>query len=253
LETSRAPQHINLYPPNLTTEEFASMAASSASLSTLPTELLLLLIPHLSRSSLAALLSTSHHFRYHLTKSLYTPLSSIFPLAASYACHTSNLPTLQILFAEYGVPINTPIIPSTGQTALHLSAEYGSSELVKWLLEHNANPNQESQHGQPLVKAKTREVVEMLVEKGAAVEARNARGERALDLATRTGRGEVVEALVRKGAGVNGGCRDPQVCDIFSFMGIAKAAARKREARQRRQSDLRSQAQRPKIKRETHH
>ncbi|KAI5814039.1 ankyrin repeat-containing domain protein [Pyronema omphalodes] len=200
------------------------MTAASTSLSTLPTELLLLVTPHLPRSSLAALISTSRHFRYHLTKSLYTPVSSIFPVAASYACHTSNLPTLQILFAEYGVPINTPIIPSTGQTALHLSAEYGSGELVKWLLEHNANPNQESQHGQPLVNAKTRDVVEMLVEKGAAVEVRNAKGERALDLATRTGRIEVVEALVRKGARVNEGCRDPQNREDENYTPLHAAA-----------------------------
>ncbi|KAI5789247.1 ankyrin repeat-containing domain protein [Pyronema domesticum] len=200
------------------------MIASSASLSTLPTELLLLLIPHLSRSSLAALLATSHHFRHHLTKSLYTPLSSIFPVAASHACHTSNLLTLQILFLDYGVPINASIIPSTGQTALHLCAEYGSIELVKWLLEHNANPNQESQHGQPLMKAKTREVVEMLVEKGAGVEARNGRGETALDLATREGRGEVVEALVRRGAGINGGCRDPQNREDENYTPLHAAA-----------------------------
>lgn len=82
----------------------------------------------------------------------------------------------------------------------------------------------------------------MLVEKGAGVEARNGRGETALDLATREGRGEVVEALVRRGAGINGGCRDPQVCDTFFFMWIAKVAAKAGEALQRQTKSGRSQA-----------
>jgi ankyrin repeat protein len=91
-----------------------------------------------------------------------------------------------------------------GCTALWMAAQNGRHDVVIALAEAGADVNEADATGtRPLSVAPTAAIATALVERGAHVDAVNKRGETALWLAARHGRGDVVTALVEKGADVN--------------------------------------------------
>ncbi|NUM79538.1 ankyrin repeat domain-containing protein [bacterium] len=96
-----------------------------------------------------------------------------------------------------------------GFTALHLAAYFGHKEIVRWLLDHGANPNAASRNPmqvQPIhsaAAARHLSIVAMLIENGADVNARQHGGYTPLHSAAANGQSDMIELLIQNGADVN--------------------------------------------------
>jgi len=92
-----------------------------------------------------------------------------------------------------------------GKTPLIYAVENGNAAIVKVLISGGANVNDQlSRNGTaPLMCAKTAEIVSLLINAGAIINAKNIDGMTALMLAADNGFTEVVKILVEEGADVN--------------------------------------------------
>jgi ankyrin repeat protein len=85
---------------------------------------------------------------------------------------------------------------NSGATSLHFAASRGSSSMIKTILSYHADfEAKDERHETPLMWARGREAVRLLVEAGADVNARNTRGETALMIASRNGDEESIEVF----------------------------------------------------------
>jgi ankyrin repeat protein len=93
------------------------------------------------------------------------------------------------------------------RTALHLAAEYGKTYAVQILIEKGASVNAVAASKEtPLHSASERgnsEIVALLIQKGASVNALKTHNETPLHLASEHGNSEIVALLIEKGASVN--------------------------------------------------
>lgn len=93
-----------------------------------------------------------------------------------------------------------------GFGALHLAAFFGRTDLVRWLIEQGASVNRVAENPSrvtPLhsaVAGRTPEILELLVESGADLNARQQGGYTPLMGAAANGRRRMVEFLLRRGA-----------------------------------------------------
>lgn len=100
----------------------------------------------------------------------------------------------------------TPILAVAGP--IHEAAKYGDIQTVKELIKNglNVNDSDDEYHASALywgaVKGH-REIVEFLLERGAAVDQRNRDGDTALQVASAIGHKDIVEVLLSKGAAIN--------------------------------------------------
>ncbi len=136
-----------------------------------------------------------------------TPLGS--------AVENCNLPAIRFLLAK-GARVNTPMtsapevkfgkVQLIGLTPLMLAAPYCPAEIVQTLLESGARSNaKDIRDMTPLMLAVASEtqdlaVVRLLLKAGAALNAKSAMGETALDWAKKFGNREVIAALSAAGA-----------------------------------------------------
>jgi hypothetical protein len=93
---------------------------------------------------------------------------------------------------------------SCGYTPLHLAAEAGHTNVVKYLIEKGAAVNSKEGTDSPLLLASMKgfkDVVELLIAAGVHVNARNSFGITPMKYATDRGHTAVVELLMAKGAG----------------------------------------------------
>lgn len=90
-----------------------------------------------------------------------------------------------------------------GDTALHIAAELNQLEIVKLLIENNANPNLENKKGKtPLMKASSKgneKIVKYLLDHNADPNHENKKGESALIFASSCGHETIVKLLVERG------------------------------------------------------
>lgn len=98
--------------------------------------------------------------------------------------------------------------PEEQKNSLHVAAEGGHVEIVRYLLEHGAvvDASQGTTHSTALmmaVRAASIDCVKALLEKGANVNAANAYGNTALHEAAQCGHESIIEALCKAGADVN--------------------------------------------------
>ena len=92
----------------------------------------------------------------------------------------------------------------SGDTPLHTHAGEGRKEVVEILINAGANVNAKNDTGMsPLHNAVTKEVVELLIAEGADVNAKNKHGGTPLHEAAASGHKEIVELLIAEGADVN--------------------------------------------------
>jgi len=105
---------------------------------------------------------------------------------------------------------NADAIDAYGGAALLLPAQNGDYDMVRLLLEHRADPNRPFKHGKdgrtPLMFAIMGghlNIVELLLEHGAQVEAKDDYGETALTYAVKHQDREVARLLLTKGADIN--------------------------------------------------
>lgn len=94
-----------------------------------------------------------------------------------------------------------------GRTALHVAARRGSPAMVRTLLQRGASHEQGVAAEGPLaaaIAAQSEDAARLLVEAGAAVDAKGDKGRTLLSLAAGTGQGGIVELLLSKGADANG-------------------------------------------------
>lgn len=95
--------------------------------------------------------------------------------------------------------------PNTGESALCLSVRLGNRDCVKLLLEYGADPNQADTAESPLIDAAAfgfAEIVELLLDMGAHIDATDEDGTTALIAAASNGHTQVVRALVESGADI---------------------------------------------------
>jgi len=118
-----------------------------------------------------------------------------------YAVAAGDLAEVKRLVVGCGVDPNVRE-DDYGATPLHVAAEYGYSEIVEVLLEHGAAPNIREKYGDtPLHYAATfgnSKVVEVLLEHGADPNARNNYGATSLHYAAAFDYPEVVKLLHKK-------------------------------------------------------
>ena len=96
-----------------------------------------------------------------------------------------------------------PVRPPFG-TPLHLAADNGHKEIVELLIAKGADVNAKNKGGStPLHEAKTKEVGELLIVEGANVNAKNSLGRTPLDNATLFNHPEIAN-LLRKHGGKTG-------------------------------------------------
>ncbi|KAJ3093695.1 Serine/threonine-protein kinase plk1 [Phlyctochytrium bullatum] len=111
-----------------------------------------------------------------------------------------------------------------GKTALHWAAVYGHEDVVSFLIERGADVNcsDDLLKNTPLMEAAEREhlqVVQVLVENGASIEAENQNGQTPLYLAVSEGHADIVRFLLDKGADVNR-------CNAYNKTPLVEAASR---------------------------
>lgn len=93
-----------------------------------------------------------------------------------------------------------------GNTALLIASERGAIGMVRDLLNNPAkpDPNQVNMHGHtPLSVAFSEEICDTLIQAGAKINLKNAKGETSLHTATRIGKERTVQFLLTRGADVN--------------------------------------------------
>lgn len=122
------------------------------------------------------------------------------------AVRAGDAATLRILIAN-GADVNAADPVSGGRTALHWAVKEGKKEIIPILLEAKANIEAKDRVGKtPLTVAaegRDTEVVKMLVEKGADVNARDQIGGSPVLWASGLGSPDVVKYLIEKKADVN--------------------------------------------------
>jgi ankyrin repeat protein len=115
-----------------------------------------------------------------------------------------NLP-LYTLLLKYGAKQN--ISNKYGETALHLAAEYGYSEVVRNYLKQNFPVDQKAITGKTAlhyaVKFRKGLIVKLLLAGGADVNAKSNKGETALHFAAKEGLIKLLELLIEQGAQIN--------------------------------------------------
>ena len=113
------------------------------------------------------------------------------------------------LLLTKGSKVNSRNGRPTG-TPLHYAVINGDIEIVEMLLNRSANINAANQYGiTPLynaVRSKKMEIIELLLKKGAFVNARNGCSFTPLHLAVEKGSKEIVKLLLKHGASVNSAC-----------------------------------------------
>jgi len=113
------------------------------------------------------------------------------------------------LLLTYGSKVKSRNIRPT-DTPLHYTAINGDIEIVEMLLNRGANVNAANQCGITLlhsaVKRKKMEIIELLLKKGAYVNARDSDSVTPLHLAVENGSEEIVKLLLKHGAYVNSPC-----------------------------------------------
>ncbi|CAB0033721.1 unnamed protein product [Trichogramma brassicae] len=132
------------------------------------------------------------------------------------ACADGDLETVE-LTVKQGVDVNDNRWKCS---PLHIAAQYRHTNIVKLLLENGANPNQLDHEGSTPLHALARlnlrpcpstygfcevrdpadEIIDMLVKKGANIEARNRHRDTPLQMAASRFDAELVEALLKRGA-----------------------------------------------------
>ena len=140
------------------------------------------------------------------------------PSSISTAAYTGDSAAVQA-FLEQGVNVNV-----RGRWGpLHLAAGRGHKEVVGLLLEHGADVNARSPSHETALHVAARrghkEVVELLLEHGADVNARSPLHQTALHVAARQEHKEVVELLLEHGADVNAGAGYNKTAAEFAMGG----------------------------------
>ena len=108
-------------------------------------------------------------------------------------------------YLSAGADVNEKAVNWNGFTPLHLAASMkGNKEIVELLIAKGADVNANSESGStPLHGANNGEIVELLITKGSNVNARTGVGQTPLLLAVIFGQKEIVKILVAKGADVH--------------------------------------------------
>ena len=125
-------------------------------------------------------------------------------IALSKASRTGNISEVKKHLAA-GADVNEKAMNWNGYTPLHLAASMkGNKEIVELLIAKGADVNANSESGStPLHGAYNGEIVELLITKGSNVNVRNGVGQTPLLLAVIFGQKEIVKILVAKGADVH--------------------------------------------------
>ena len=141
--------------------------------------------------------------------------------AIHIAAYSGNAGVVRLLCQEYGVDVNCSTsetleeIPKKGITPLEWAARKGHQDVVKVLLDNNAdvNASRHTDGATALYVAAQNghgEVVKLLIDKSADVNASRHTddGSTALYVAAQNGHGEVVKLLLDNNADVNASCTD---------------------------------------------
>lgn len=148
--------------------------------------------------------------------------SELGATALHHAAGTGNMELLRYLLSQ-GVDVNSP---SDAGTPLIWAAGHGEQEAVKILLEHNSDPNAETDDDiTPLlsaVAAGSFPCLELLIKAGANPNV-SAGGATPLHIAADHGRPDILSCLLEAGA-------DPDITDEDSLKSIQVAAARNNRA-----------------------
>lgn len=111
--------------------------------------------------------------------------------------HYESSKDLEFWIKDGKVPADT--IDRYGKTAMIHACELGYAECAKILLEHKADPNFPGRDGRlpihALATGKNPAMVQQLVDAGAHLTAKDAKGQTALDLARKAGNAQMVAAL----------------------------------------------------------
>ncbi|CAG0902692.1 unnamed protein product [Cyprideis torosa] len=116
--------------------------------------------------------------------------------------HIAATPETARLLLEYKAKVD--VKDRNGCTPLLLATLNGRHSVVEVLLAHGADPNiTNKEETSPLHQAKLAETAELLIRKGAVVNAKDKHGKTPLFVATGSGHHSVVEVLLAKGADLN--------------------------------------------------
>lgn len=120
------------------------------------------------------------------------------------AAMDGDLKTVQMLLAD-GVDINIKIT-ADGGNALLIASYYGHTDIVKLLLEREADVNVKNTDGVSALRMASQEghtdIVKLLLERGADVNIKSTNGVTALMKASQNGHTDIVKLLLERGADV---------------------------------------------------
>ncbi len=145
-----------------------------------------------------------------------------------WACATGKLPLAEKLLNRTNCPkAKIDATEMRGKTALHIAAAHDRDDIVQMLLDNHANVNARSDGGwTPLHNACEKgcnAIVEILIAKGAEINAKLLNGMTPLHVAAQEGHVEVVERLLK--------CKDIKrtARDTFGSTAFLRAAQRKKK------------------------
>ncbi len=123
-------------------------------------------------------------------------------------------------FLDAGVNINAQDDIVVGRTALREAAKNGHKEVVSLLLARGANVNVQDEYGNTALiwaaTAGSKDIVKMLITHGADVNVQNENGDTALTLAAEKGQKDIVELLIYAGADINAEDKDGNTAEIIA-------------------------------------
>jgi ankyrin repeat protein len=131
--------------------------------------------------------------------------SALMETAFNHTNATNSLNQLFVAEVLYGYGADIHARDRNARTALMVAAEWGQTDMVRWLLTYGAGPNERTNTGDtPLtLTADGLDYVgtaRLLLQNGAQINARNKKGQTALMLATTRKNRKIVELLKQAGA-----------------------------------------------------
>lgn len=138
-------------------------------------------------------------------------------------CRTGDLPSLRSIYLEHRMDANLEFL-SRGKSMLHVAACHGHYAVVSFLLDQGVSVHARDNGWTPLLFAVLESyvnIIKLLADNRADVNARTAAGESALLVAVENGQYDVARVLLENGADPNVKCTVDNECEIALLVAAA--------------------------------